>query len=375
MAKRKSKARRDKPVPVFVLLPLGNGYSREVFRGFVAYEPTRMKWDIVAGDDSGLDWLASQPNTGILTMCGDDHLLNARATVVNISEARGPLKMPTVIPDNRVAGRLAATHLLELGYEKFIFVGPPMYYAVQRFTGVNEVLSKVGLKCEYPLDIHPDKYTEFFDSLTPNFALISGSDVVARKMINMCRAKDIRVPGQVAVMGFDNDALFCECGTPTLTSVDTGGRKVGFEAARLMERLLAGGRPRKTPIRIPPAGIVMRESTAKRATNDQVLLRALDYVQDHALEGLTIQEVATGIGVCSKTLQKRYRHHFGGSIKDEIRRVQFQRAKQLLRDTDMKIIHIASSCGFNHAGRFGRAFRENVDMTPAEYRRRGKIGR
>jgi LacI family transcriptional regulator len=48
------------------------------------------------------------------------------------------------------------------------------------------------------------------------------------------------VPDEVAVIGIDNDPFLCELATPPLSSVDVGGERAGYEAAALLDRLMAG---------------------------------------------------------------------------------------------------------------------------------------
>lgn len=58
----------------------------------------------------------------------------------------------------------------------------------------------------------------------------------------------------------------------------------------------------------------------------------------------------------------------GRTPREEIRRVQIERAKKLLSETDLKLDRIAVSCGFVRASALSIAFREVVGTTPSDYR-------
>ena len=52
-----------------------------------------------------------------------------------------------------------------------------------------------------------------------------------------------RVPEDVALLGIGNQEAICQMFTPTLSSIEINARKVGFEAARLVHRLMDGAEP------------------------------------------------------------------------------------------------------------------------------------
>ncbi len=59
-------------------------------------------------------------------------------------------------------------------------------------------------------------------------------------MIEACNIADLKVPEEVAVIAVDNDELLCEMTSPSLSSITVNFEKIGFEAAALLDRLMAG---------------------------------------------------------------------------------------------------------------------------------------
>jgi LacI family transcriptional regulator len=63
------------------------------------------------------------------------------------------------------------------------------------------------------------------------------------------------------------------------------------------------------------------------------------------------------------------RRHLGRSPHQEIRRVQIQRACELLVETDLTVAEIARQCGFTRPTYFMREFRNRAGKTPSQFRR------
>ena len=71
-------------------------------------------------------------------------------------------------------------------------------------------------------------------------------DVRARHVLAACRSLGILVPEDVAVIGVDNDELICELTSPPLSSIEQGARTIGYQAAALLDRLMAGRKARRS---------------------------------------------------------------------------------------------------------------------------------
>src|SRR5262249_29800449 len=156
----------------------------------------------------------------------------------------------------------------------------------------------------------------------------------------------LRVPDEVAVIGVDNDEFLCHLSSPPLSSVNTGAERVGYEAAALLDRLMAGGRPPTAPILLPPVGVVVRSSTDVVASEDRELAELIRFVRDNACGGLRVEEALRRSSLSPSTMQRRFKALLGRTPKQEILRVQLERAKQLLAETDLTVAEVAAKCGF-----------------------------
>jgi AraC family transcriptional regulator of adaptative response / DNA-3-methyladenine glycosylase II len=101
-----------------------------------------------------------------------------------------------------------------------------------------------------------------------------------------------------------------------------------------------------------------------------VVRRALRLIQEGALDGRTVEELALRLGVGARHLGRLFAEHVGVSpvAVAQTRRLHF--AKQLLDETSLPITQLALTAGFGSLRRFNEAFRAAFRCTPSALRRR-----
>ena len=110
-------------------------------------------------------------------------------------------------------------------------------------------------------------------------AVFGYNDCVAADIIDACDDAGLFVPEAVAVMGVDNDLILCECVRVPLSSVCHDREGMAYQAAALLDRLMAGRKPPNEVIRLPPTGLVTRRSTDIVAVDNLQVARALRFMQ------------------------------------------------------------------------------------------------
>jgi LacI family transcriptional regulator len=156
------------------------------------------------------------------------------------------------------------------------------------------------------------------------------------------------VPDEVAVLGVDDDALLCELCDPPLSSVIPNPERIGYEAAALLDRLMAGDRPALREWLIPPLSVATRRSTDVLAIDDADFAAAVRYIRQHACQGTNVREVLKHVPQSRTMLERKFRKYLGHSPQDEIRAVQLRRVKQLLAETNLSLERIAPLAGYKH---------------------------
>lgn len=302
--------------------------------------------------------------------------------IVNVSGWWESPEHPTVTCDDEAVGRLGGEHLLGKGLQNFAYVGPrQIAYSCKRERGFFSTVGRVA-SCYRRLTVKnqwyrlPDapmirhRLNAWLTALPKPVGLMASNDDVAWQIAEECRINNIRIPAEVALLGVNNEQLRCQSATPPLSSVDCAHRRIGFEAAALMHRLLNGEPPPAEPIRVSPIGVVQRQSTDLLAVQDEVISAALCFIRDNAHKPVSVEEIAASLGVGRRALERRFAAFIGHSPGRELRRVRIERVEQLLLETDRSLDDIAFRCGFAYPAQLYKAFRTTTGMTPSQYRKR-----
>jgi LacI family transcriptional regulator len=196
----------------------------------------------------------------------------------------------------------------------------------------------------------------------------------ALRLLDICRESDIAVPEEMAILSVGNDPVICETTRPTLSSLDLDARRIGYEAARLLDQRMAG-KTCEGIIYPPPSHVAVRQSTDLMFVPDADVVQAVRYIREFGCKGIDVPEVARAVGVSRSVLERRFREHLQRTPKSEIMRVRIEHARMLLAQTDKPSEQIARLSGFASAVYFTKAFRREVGMTPRAYRRSRWVSR
>lgn len=180
----------------------------------------------------------------------------------------------SLLSDEEGGARLAIQHLHAIGCRRIAHVtGPEHFEAVRRrHRGYSAALAELQL-LEPPAHYLSGPWSEAFgrDAVARLFdgvaiadrpdGLFCGNDQIARGACDALRERGIRVPEDVAVVGFDNWAVMTDAARPPLTSIDMNLAALGHEAGRLLMEMIDGGDVRGT--RRLPCTLVVRRSTQR----------------------------------------------------------------------------------------------------------------
>ncbi|MEN6448931.1 MAG: helix-turn-helix domain-containing protein, partial [Thermoguttaceae bacterium] len=160
----------------------------------------------------------------------------------------------------------------------------------------------------------------------------------------------------------------CAMSTPPLSSVQFNGEQIGYQAAAMLARLMAGEPVPKEPMLVKPLGIVTRQSSDVVALENQDLAAAVRFIREHACDGITVDDVLRAVLVSRSSLERQMRNVLGRTPAAEIARVQFNRVRELLSETELSLAAIAGKVGFNYPQYMAEAFKRRFGQTPGEFR-------
>lgn len=111
-----------------------------------------------------------------------------------------------------------------------------------------------------------------------------------------------------------------------------------------------------------------RKKKDSRGMESQVVSMAMNYINSHYREDLTLDEVADFTGFSRYYFSRSFREESGFTFRDYLVRKRVQAAMTLLIETDKPMSEVAEESGFGSVASFNRVFREHKKCTPSQYR-------
>jgi len=369
---------------VALLVETSLASGRDILRGITRYVREHEPWSLYI-EPRGLDtdlpgWLAQWKGDGIIARVQSPAMAaRIRATGIPAVDVLGEVPdsgLPLVHADDpRIAG-LAVEHLRERGFRHLAFVGlEARSWSIARREAFRRLAGPPDRHFfEFPAhhmawEDLVDRLAGWIQALPRPVGVMLASDQLGPAFLEACRRAGAVAPGEVAVLGVDDDSALCEVCDPPLSSVRGGHEGVGYEAAARLAAWMAGEAPGPGPWWIPPEGVTTRLSTEVVAIRDSQVARALRLIRDHATTGLDVEAVARQVGLSRSVLQRRFREHLDTTVHDEILAARTRRACDLLAGTDLSLAEIAQRCGFRHQEYLGHVLKTRMGVTPLRYRK------
>ena len=189
-------------------------------------------------------------------------------TVAVDADIDGP-RTGSVMSENEEGARLAVRHLHELGHERIATITGMLGTrpGADRLDGYGYELADLGLELPAEYVVEGDFYDEsgyhatrrLLDLGEPPTAVFAASDLMAAGALRAASELDVRVPEDLAVVGFDDIAL-AGLIQPSLTTVRQEMHAIGEAAAEALGQMIDD--PETQPVRrIVPTRLVVRSST------------------------------------------------------------------------------------------------------------------
>jgi len=359
---------------VALVLQHASGYGARAALGIRRFAHGRPAWELrvwePALDPSGE--IGRWRPEGIVGHLGDRRLarriLRWGIPAVNVSLRVDRSPFPLVTVDNRAVGAAAARHLLNVKGSRYAVVGGEAApYARLREEGFLETLRRARAQGEA---LRADGTHRWLKSVRKPAALFACHDLLGYHLARRCAEAGFLVPGEVAILGAENEEEAGLLARPPLSMVLIPAERVGFEAAALLDRLMRGGRPPAAPHLLQPPPVIERESTGRGSGADPAVTAACAFIARHAREGIGVEQVAAGVHAGRRTLERRFRAVMGRTLGEALRRTRALPIKRLLAETRLTLEEIADRTGFHSAQHLSEFFRDLEGCSPGSFRRR-----
>ncbi len=377
---------------VALIFDEGSIFDRKIIRGISTFVHEIGNWSLYLEKDplQRLPDLGGWKGDGMIANL-DDFKIAKKVSQLDIpivgvgrglSSNKQKIDIPYLSTDNDSIARLAAEHLIERGFKRLAYCGfpdePARHWSTEREKAFESYSKKAGIPCSiFQVQIlearrwlaMQRRICDWLESLEKPVGLMTCDDKRARHVLEGCRTIGARVPEDIGVVGVDNDEMTCELTVPPLTSVEQGTRRLGYEAASMLNQLIHNkkiSRPKRT---ITPEGVITRLSSDVLAIEDQNVADAVTFIRENLDRELQVSNVLEAVNLSRSALEPRFKSSLGRTIHAEILRLRINRAKKMLTTTDLSIKEIARKTSFTSAQYLTTVFRREVGQTPAELRR------
>lgn len=112
------------------------------------------------------------------------------------------------------------------------------------------------------------------------------------------------------------------------------------------------------------------EMSLPPASEDERIKHMLSFIQHNFSRRLTVRQIAGVIPISERECYRLFKKHLGISPGEYLTDVRLKKSRELLTETDKGILDIALETGFGSSSYFGKIFKQQMGMTPKEYRKK-----
>lgn len=278
-----SKLRRQKTGVIGVAIPLGHDVRQQIsdtffmtLLGYLADELTEKGYDLMlrrvipAQDEDWLDrFIGSGMVDGVIVIGQSDQF----ERIEEVADGYLPMvvwgnhqqgqRHCVVGTDNRLGGKLATEKLIASGARNLVFMGDtqPIEFAA-RFAGAKEVAAKMGVTIRaLPTHLSPERTAQEISkhlqaTKGKTDGIFAATDTIAVACLKELRERDINVPRELKIVGFDDLPISSQT-APPLTTVR---QDIAAGAKGLVDLLLRRLEGEDTESLILPPHLIIRES-------------------------------------------------------------------------------------------------------------------
>ena len=379
---------------IALLFNASKPFDREIMAGIAAYQgSTRVDWDVFLAEDFRLrlSGIEHWQGDGVIADFDDPAvaaaLSRSRVPVVAVGSSHAsddayPDGVPYVAADNFKLIKLAHDHLIEAGLRRFAMLSVPdvmeerwaqererAFCSLMHGEQMDAEIFRGGATSASSWHEALQGQIAWLRSLPKPIGIIAVTDARARQLMQACSLAGIDVPGEVALIGIDNDPLAGSFTRIPLSSVVPGAHEMGLTAAHLLDRMLNGVRLPPTRILVPSSRINACASSQHQRGIDPRVMKARHFIGQNVAQGIKTNDVAEYVGVSRSTLEACFRQELGCTVHDEVLRYRLVAAKKGLENGE-RIADVALACGFGTVQYMNVVFKRELGITPRLWRDR-----
>lgn len=369
---------------IILLIETSREFGRELLNGIARYSKLHGPWSFYLeprGLKSSVPRLKNWNADGIImrnSVISADLIKLKLPTVLCLHESRRLQYLPVLLTDSRVIAKLACEHLLNRGMKNFAFCGFDAYeWSNERKDFFCSFISEAGFNVEcykqgaknISWDKEQQLLKKWLAKLPKPVGILACNDDRGQQVLEACKSSGIEVPGEVSVIGVDNDPIICGFCDPPLTSIALNAEYGGYAIAELLDKLMNGEPMKGQEIVVTATHVVRRQSTDIVFVEDEAVAQAVQYIRQNAKNKIRVNDVVKHTCLSRRSLESRFKKIVHRSIQEEIRRIRTDLITQMLVETNLSISEITSMFNFTGFEHISRYFKKEKGMGLREFRK------
>lgn len=276
--------------------------------------------------------------------------------------------------DNAAFGKAAARRLASsplLRAFAFSEAATARAWSAERGAAFADELAAHGLKAETleRAETRPTKeLARRLLALPKPCGVFAAYDDVGRRIVETARDAGLKIPEDIEVLSVGDDEMVCDYVRPSLTSLAPDFETEGYRAARELQAMMYGARPKRRVFLVGLRSIEERGSTRNASVGQSIARAARAYIDAHARRGITAADVVRHLGVSRSLADLRFREETGTSLLQAILAVRLGEVKRLLAETDLPIEEVARRAGYPNANYLKNLFKRHVGQSMRDWR-------
>ena len=285
------------------------------------------------------------------------------------------LEHPCLLHDSAAEAKLAGAELLKLKCKSYAYIGTGknLHWDRDRLAQFQKDVRAAG---DSVAVLPQTGLQEAIVKLPKPCGILGTNDDCAIKAYHAATAAGLSIPDDVAIVGIDNDEMYCEAVSPGLTSAEPDFERAGYRLAQMLseeKKKKKKGRGKRKAGRVEfygPLRLVRRGSTAAPSGTSPRVRRALEYIRRNACsQSIRLDDIIKEIGCSRRMGTLQFKKETGRTILEEIHEHRFEKACDLLSRTRLPIATVVTHCGYRSDAFVKKMFLARAGLTMREYRK------
>ncbi len=381
---------------VILLTDFSEEYSKNLLEGIVQYSRETEPWVLcrmplsyrdVHGIEGVLKWAKDWKADVIIGQFYNSdnvELFKKEGIIAIAQDFKSRFKtIPNITGNHIRAGEIGAEYFIQKGFKNYAFLGiKNAVWSIERCKGFKNTLIEKGMfdnfyeyqkNNEEELWFYEENLAKWIEDLPKPIAIMACDDNQAHYITEICRLRDIKIPSEISLLGVDNDTMLCLLSDPPISSLSQNTVRGGYEAAKLIEKLIKDPEYPWANIIVEPSHITTRASSDIFASSNSHISVILRYIHENINKKLTIASLVKLVPLSRRALETLFREITGDSVYSYILKLRIEKLAAALIETSKPIIEIALELGYSDYKNLSRQFKKIKGCTPSEYRDKNKF--